>query len=538
MDCKQLSRKDCNESDNCVYYNTKLKNEKGKWIWACKERERAAKRKTTPSIKITTPPEEKKIKLEKVVTEIIKKDITPQKIIETDLESLTIPMLIDLCKRKGIDGYSNKSKSELIKMCSQESLSQKKPSPPKIKDKKSEYEKLSISALKKLCKEKGIKGYTKMNKDELVRKCALNEKVEAYMDVVRISTQIHPSMKTFKTLQSLVAKDPVSFVKFSSHYMYEWGWFLYLYELLPNASFCLPELKAPGGDLQKHYRADSAISFTNTGGISVSKWGYKAILDCLNNNRLAIIVLNLKGRGGQHANALIFDKKNKILTRFEPHGSEVQLRMYDPLLLDASIQKWLDKKKEHFNGWEYKAPIYWCPKKGPQAIESELKSKKKGEISGYCQAWSLMFLHLRILNPDHSDEQIVEHMLGNKNAQEMKKMIRDYAGFIAEHSNPYVKKRQDELFAPGTYVRLTHNRVDRYGKVVVPGKYKTDDNTHGSKYKDQPYVFVVDYPVGWSSKTGVYKWFWDLMVPIKSPEAIEKVDKAFEKWVENPYNIL
>ena len=410
--------------------------------------------------------------------------------------------------------------------------------PSSIDERKSEYEKLSKTALKQICRDKKIKGFSGWSKDELIRKCALEEKTEAYMEVIKLSTYLAPSMNTFKTLSSYVAKDPVSYVKFSSHYMYEWGWLLYIQKSLPDASFCFPEFGAPGGDLEHHYRGgESAISYTNTGGVKIQKWGLKSILKCLENKRLAIVVLNLKGRGGQHANAIIFDKKYKTITRFEPHGSESNLRMIDNNVLDRSFDKWLLKNQKLFDGWEYNPPLHWCPKKGPQAIESELKSKKKGEISGYCEAWALMFLHLRILNPDHSNEQIVEYMLGKKNPSEMKQMIRDYAGFIAEHANPYVKKRRDEVFAPETYVRLTHSRVSAYGKILKPGNYKLHDNTYGGKYKDQPIVFIVGYPVrsGFYNNyvNGAFKWWWELMVPVNpNEETKKKIDDAYEMWVK------
>ena len=59
----------------------------------------------------------------------------------------------------------------------------------------------------------------------------MNEKVQAYMDVMELSKRITPSMKTFKKLGNIVAKDPTSFLKFNTSYMHKWGWYLYLNKL-------------------------------------------------------------------------------------------------------------------------------------------------------------------------------------------------------------------------------------------------------------------------------------------------------------------
>ena len=108
--CGDYDRKQCATADNCVYYNTNLKNAKGKNIWKCKDRQREKKKRKVESIKKTTPPksiikkispQQKKAKID-ILDKEIKKTLSPPKEIKiSDLESLSNEMLIELCKKKG-----------------------------------------------------------------------------------------------------------------------------------------------------------------------------------------------------------------------------------------------------------------------------------------------------------------------------------------------------------------------------------------------------------------------------------------------------
>ena len=68
----------------------------------------------------------------------------------------TVIELKKMCKDKGIKGYSKLRKKELMKKCL-DGLPQKK--------------QLTNIELKKMCKDKGIKGYSKLRKKELIKKC-------------------------------------------------------------------------------------------------------------------------------------------------------------------------------------------------------------------------------------------------------------------------------------------------------------------------------------------------------------------------------
>lgn len=93
--CETLERTDCKKRDDCVYYNTKVQNDKGKNIWACKERSRKRKRsspkeakksppkKTSPEIKKSPP---KKTSPKEVKKSPPKKEKTPEVKVKTEKE--------------------------------------------------------------------------------------------------------------------------------------------------------------------------------------------------------------------------------------------------------------------------------------------------------------------------------------------------------------------------------------------------------------------------------------------------------------------
>ena len=80
----------------------------------------------------------------------------------------TVKELKELCKEKGIKGYSKLKKTELEKLCLNKNSSVKV-SMKKISHKN--YEKLSLTELKNICKSKGIKGYSQLTKPDLITYC-------------------------------------------------------------------------------------------------------------------------------------------------------------------------------------------------------------------------------------------------------------------------------------------------------------------------------------------------------------------------------
>lgn len=159
------------------------------------------------------------------------------------------------------------------------------------------------------------------------------------------------------------------------------------------------------------------------------------------NKRFSIGTLRITmGKDKHHANGLIYDSKTKTLTRFEPHGSDVK-NLYDVSSSDKSLDKELEKFVERHPKIEhYKPPINFCPTIGPQSIQEkyfyqELKRKGYAEKNetGFCAAYSLLFLHYQLVHPDKSNKEIVELM--NIEGVELQNQIRAYAASIMKVIN-------------------------------------------------------------------------------------------------------
>ena len=129
-----------------------------------------------------------------------------------------------------------------------------------------------------------------------------------------------------------------------------------------------------------------------------------------------------------HANVLIYDRKKNTLELFDPHGYNT-LGHYDPKnvrFLIEYIFKKISPGAHFLNSFEMN-PLY-----GLQSIESlEISEKVENEIGGYCGAWALFYLHMRLANPDVPQirliQNIKEEIIDKGN---FTNFIRNYAKYI------------------------------------------------------------------------------------------------------------
>ncbi len=120
----------------------------------------------------------------------------------------TIAELKEECKKKGIKGYSGKKKDDLIKLCSRSSKkgSSKKGSSKKGSSKKGSSKKkssnkdMTVAELKEECKKKGIKGYSGKTKSELIK--LLSSKKKGSSSKKKSSSSKKSSKKSSKNSSS------------------------------------------------------------------------------------------------------------------------------------------------------------------------------------------------------------------------------------------------------------------------------------------------------------------------------------------------
>ena len=136
----------------------------------------------------------------------------------------------------------------------------------------------------------------------------------------------------------------------------------------------------------------------------------KKLLDA--NIRFIIMKLTIiTSKNLNHANIIIYDKKNNIIERFEPFGP-VNYFIKDIDLLDKYLYNIF---KDYFKNLKYKTPHDYMEKTKFQLIsnESDLKNKKMGDPDGFCLAWCYWFLELKLENPDVDTEDLITNALSN-----------------------------------------------------------------------------------------------------------------------------
>jgi hypothetical protein len=174
--------------------------------------------------------------------------------------------------------------------------------------------------------------------------------------------------------------------------------------------------------------------------LSSSKRGGEAC-----SKRFVVCILDLVG---QHANALVFDKKLKTFERFEPNGSQVEVSInplsenYNYPLLDQALKDIFQTEL----GYNYLPSLNICPYVGPQFIESAQESGSRyiGDPLGFCAAWSLLYIDARLSNPDIPPDILVDLLLKQLAtstsssstttgaAVTMRDFIRGYSNFIVD----------------------------------------------------------------------------------------------------------
>ena len=168
-------------------------------------------------------------------------------------------------------------------------------------------------------------------------------------------------------------------------------------------------------------------------------------------------LLLVPGGGPDHANMIVIDTVQGTITRFEPHGATTTL--YDQRDIDMEIGRVLVPVIESALGISIVrivTPSDFCPAEGLQVAEVRQtryfavpKIAFDGKIvnadkDGYCDAWSAMWLHYRILNPNKSDKQVYDMIHTGWN--DLATKIRAYVtAVVTSFMNKLAKEKEDTL---------------------------------------------------------------------------------------------
>jgi ankyrin repeat protein len=156
-----------------------------------------------------------------------------------------------------------------------------------------------------------------------------------------------------------------------------------------------------------------------------------------------IIPLGIEIPEGSHANYLIYDVKNNIIERFEPHGSTTPPGFnYNPNLLDDLLLARFKLVNENI---QYLKPSQYLPKISFQLLDIFETSKKKiGDPEGFCALWAVWYVDMRISYSNLDPKTFVYKLIKYIKSQNIsvKNMIRNYAVNI-------IKDRDEILAAAG-----------------------------------------------------------------------------------------
>ncbi len=164
------------------------------------------------------------------------------------------------------------------------------------------------------------------------------------------------------------------------------------------------------------------------------------IKDCMKTNKrfvyfqLSIDSLNEDASG--HENVFIMDLYKKTIERFEPFG-----------FIDEQFEKNIDNviktrllKFREFKNFTYLTPFDISIEIGPQA--------KADAYGGMCVTYCMLYLQLRIMNPDIIQKELVTY-LTKMNKKKLLNIILRYAKFIELTLKKYdfqVHKQDDYVF--------------------------------------------------------------------------------------------
>jgi hypothetical protein len=110
--------------------------------------------------------------------------------------------------------------------------------------------------------------------------------------------------------------------------------------------------------------------------------------------------------GGQytHANVVLIDCKDSSIRRFEPYGiSDVDNESDIDNIIEENISKILNKKMKYYKPNEYLD----LSKFQLVSNDGDNNYKKLGDPGGYCLAWCIWYIELKLNNPDVSEEELI-----------------------------------------------------------------------------------------------------------------------------------
>lgn len=214
-----------------------------------------------------------------------------------------------------------------------------------------------------------------------------------------------------------------------------------------NQILCIPNFVLK---FKNYIDTTSIVYFTDSKELIVPiklKYKINKCMDVNNNSRFiycTFMIDNIKNTGPNHANMIIIDLYKKTLERFEPYGYIEKFENEINNVISNRLLKIIE-----LNNFTYLSPFDISIKLGPQS--------KADAYGGMCVTFSMLYLQLRLMNPDTIQKELIEYLI-KKDKQVLKKMILRYAKFI----EITLKKYNYQIHENDIYVQKKWKSIQKY----------------------------------------------------------------------------
>lgn len=160
-----------------------------------------------------------------------------------------------------------------------------------------------------------------------------------------------------------------------------------------------------------------------------------------------IIPIGIILSNGNHSNALLYNKKNNTIERFEPHGSSYPNKFnYNPKLLDETLFTIFSNIiYDNINNniiIKYVQPVDYLPKIGFQNLDNiEISLNKNiGDPNGFCTMWCIWYLDYRLQHSELTPFNLVKKLINDikQNNYSFRTIIRNYSTNITTLRDQYL----------------------------------------------------------------------------------------------------
>jgi hypothetical protein len=151
----------------------------------------------------------------------------------------------------------------------------------------------------------------------------------------------------------------------------------------------------------------------------------------------AIVFLSLSDESKNlHANILLYDFKNNRIERFEPYGNTK--------IIENNLDNILEEELTWNTGFSYYRNT--CPFTGIQSLSDETNSlnEKPGDFGGFCLAWCLWYVEMRLHNPELQPKKLIEtsikKIINDNKSPAILNYIRNFGNKLAQEKYKIYQK--------------------------------------------------------------------------------------------------